>query len=337
MVIEPSRAAVRALSTRADALRAAIRPRRARACRCALAACAALLLGCGDDSGASDSGEPPDVPVAGGDGAVEAGRSGSRGAAGGEQAPVPTTSPTGAADFGPRDHVSGERYSGILLEIDYVRGKEPDSAALGLLEDRIRALAAGGYLGKPDGLRVVIDEPIEPFGSDTVHTFADLRALEPGLRSVAPMPGESAIHMLYVDGSYEQDGDTFVLGFASQPSWIVMFRDNLDRACASSSLLDDVALLGLTEEVCTVSEASTLVHELGHLFGLVDNGTPMVNDHRDPEHGAHDRDPECLMYWLVETDGVVDQIAQRFLAGQQAVPELDAECLRDLRAVADAP
>jgi predicted Zn-dependent protease len=64
-------------------------------------------------------------------------------------------------------------------------------------------------------------------------------------------------------------------------------------------------------------------HEFGHLMGLVDQGSPMQNDHKDADHGAHCINPSCLMYHAVETTGI---------DGTNTIPELDAQCAVDLKA-----
>lgn len=48
-------------------------------------------------------------------------------------------------------------------------------------------------------------------------------------------------------------------------------------------------------------EQATVVHELGHTIGFVDNGVPMVNDHQDAEHPHHTTDEDGVMYWQVES------------------------------------
>jgi hypothetical protein len=58
-------------------------------------------------------------------------------------------------------------------------------------------------------------------------------------------------------------------------------------------------------------------------MGLVDQGSPMQNDHKDAGSGAHCINPTCLMYHAVETTGI---------DGTGTVPELDAQCAADLKA-----
>lgn len=67
-------------------------------------------------------------------------------------------------------------------------------------------------------------------------------------------------------------------------------------------------------------------HEMGHVLGLVANGTPMSGeDHHDEAHGAHCTKQGTLMYDQVET---ADFIANLEGGG---VPPLDSLGIQDLR------
>ncbi len=238
----------------------------------------------------------------------------------------------GARSYGPADHVTAARYGGLLLEVDAVEAREPGESALADVEARLDDLHASGHLAKPDGIDVRQDQVLPPLEDPQhVRTFAELDALAAAHRSLEPADGASHVHVLYVDGSFEDDGDDgLVLGFAWGGASVVMLKDNIERACASSQVLRLPALRSLVARVCEASEASVLLHELGHLFGLVDNGAPMVEPHRDPEHGAHCDDEECLMFWAVARSTLIDLVAERFRQGDEETSPFDEACLADL-------
>ncbi|WP_246031949.1 hypothetical protein [Leptospira fluminis] len=48
------------------------------------------------------------------------------------------------------------------------------------------------------------------------------------------------------------------------------------------------------------AEQSTVVHELGHAFGLVNNGIPLASGHQDSSHGAHCTNIKCTMYYSIQ-------------------------------------
>ncbi|HEY0356753.1 MAG TPA: hypothetical protein VGC29_11140, partial [Flavisolibacter sp.] len=67
-------------------------------------------------------------------------------------------------------------------------------------------------------------------------------------------------------------------------------------------------------------------HEVGHLLGLVDIGSPMQTPHKDADHGSHCNNNSCLMYYASETTDILGLL----LTGN--IPGLDANCIADLRA-----
>ncbi|MEZ4267006.1 MAG: hypothetical protein R3F39_11550 [Myxococcota bacterium] len=236
--------------------------------------------------------------------------------------------------FGPVDLVTARKYDALLVEIDYVAGHAPNPAALSQLEEQLNTLRKDGHLAKSGGIRFVLDESLDPVGADHVSTFDELSDRAKAHRSILPRVGEATIHVLYTDGKYQDDGDqTYVLGFAYGGSWLVMLADNIERGCQSSPLLGLPAFSGLAAQACARGESTVFLHELGHLFGLVDNGTPMVKAHEDPDHGGHDSNTECLMYWAIEGSRAFDVIAERFQKGKSGAVPFDAACLADLDAL----
>ncbi len=81
-----------------------------------------------------------------------------------------------------------------------------------------------------------------------------------------------------------------------------------------------------------VIEAASIRHEMGHVLGLVNSGTPMQgeqggpNDHHDEAHGAHCTEEGTLMYYQVETTDFI----QNLQGGE--VPPLDPLGIEDLQA-----
>jgi hypothetical protein len=76
----------------------------------------------------------------------------------------------------------------------------------------------------------------------------------------------------------------------------------------------------------TKLEATVLEHEMGHLLGLVDLGSPMQTAHRDATHGNHCNNSNCLMYYSSETSDILGFL----ITGN--IPTLDANCRADLHA-----
>lgn len=243
----------------------------------------------------------------------------------------------GHPSLAPLDIVTAREYARLVIEIDVVEGAEPAPAALDLLEQGLAELRDGGHLDKPDGIEVIVDDTLEPHEEEGhAYTTEEQRALSKDARDLSTEPGTAYIHMLYLDGHTELDeGDSRVLGYAYGGSYIAMFKESIESACDSSTVLGLLAP-ALQEEACEVTEAGVLVHEVGHLLGLVNNGLDMVTPHQDEAHGAHDEDDGCVMYWLAERSDAVDVVADRFLNGETGVTPFDDECLADLSAAVEA-
>jgi hypothetical protein len=91
------------------------------------------------------------------------------------------------------------------------------------------------------------------------------------------------------------------------------------------------------EELLIAGQYSILLHELGHLSGLVDLGLPMVEDHEDADYDGHCDNPDCVMFHSFERQRALELLHERFLAGDMARSSLDDACLADVAALRDAP
>lgn len=232
--------------------------------------------------------------------------------------------------FGPKDFVSDAEFVDLRVEIDAVDGKAAAQGVYDRLAAQLDGLKDEGALEKDQILFEDDDTGIAALGDDdTVHTFAELRDAHTQLIDVDADEGEALMHLWWVDGKYEDDdGDSLVLGFAYGGDRIIMLQDNIDRACR------DALLPGIEEALCERTTTTVLLHEMGHLFGLVNNGAEMQRDHQDEEHGAHDDDEDCIMFFAAETSSVSDLIADRIGAGSDEDFAFDDDCKDDLRALA---
>ena len=287
------------------------------------------------DGGFDEAGTPLDggfVPADAGFVDEDAGGGGDAGApidAGGG-ATLPQPNPVD-----PYDLVTDATYTKLIVEIDAIAGHGPDAEAVALTVQTLQALIDRGSLEKPAGVEIRLDDLDLPASADADHAwaFAEQHALSSAHRDDLAAPGEVFVHMIYLDGKTDRDtGSSQILGYAYGGSFVAMFRDNIDESCASNTALQ-LAAPAIAEEACDASEATVLLHELGHLFGLVNNGLAMAAPHEDGAHPKHDVDDECIMYWVAETSDAVDVVATRVLAGDP-IPAFDAACLADMDAAA---
>ncbi len=188
----------------------------------------------------------------------------------------------------------------LLIEIDYIKGSQPRPRALKLMKRRLEL-----YLDKPGGVEIVLDEelPLEAWDG----TYPTLVGL---VRSHAsPVVDGSA----YIYGIVGPQYKTF-RGMSYQPGDI--------------HGVDFPALALFTDRVRGVlwvtrahQEGSVLLHEVGHLVGLVNNDA-----HRD---GGHCTNGWCLMYDGIDwRSGTIFALPTLF-AGQ--IPtHFCRDCRRDL-------
>lgn len=202
----------------------------------------------------------------------------------------------------------------LVFELDVVEGESARQAAKDYVVAKL-----GAVVDKPDGLEWKSDGTFASRGADHKWTFSELQKLAKEQLDLEVPANTSKIHVMYVDGTYE-DGN--VLGVAWANKHLVMFSDVLEANC-SRPLLGD--------RLCAAAESSVLLHEVGHVIGLVDNGVEMVEDHKDAEHGAHDSNEDCVMYWAYDGVQVLDVIASR-LTGTSSELDFDAACKADLAA-----
>lgn len=216
-----------------------------------------------------------------------------------------------------RGFLQAERYTRLVAEVDYIRGHGPEDGAS---EDVIAQVEP--LVHKPDGVEVDIDDAIPSKGADHVWTSRQIEELF--VRYTDPLSRSDTIrmHTIFVDGNYEADTDRVkILGIAWGYRNIVLFKDTLLGACQTSP--PDPSL-------CRTIESSVWIHEVGHLFGLVDNGTPMVRDHKDEAHGAHCDRTSCVMYWTQADTSIAQAVRQRLSMGLRGPMRFDQDCLDDL-------
>lgn len=119
----------------------------------------------------------------------------------------------------------------------------------------------------------------------TVEDIIDL-AIEKGVVSVKE--NESILTVFFVKGFFQDSGQVKnnVVGVnLSGTSITLIFKD---------------VILNMPPNLRVFSEQATVVHEVGHALGLVDNGVPATGSHFDGLNGAHSNEDECIMFHLNE-------------------------------------
>lgn len=220
-----------------------------------------------------------------------------------------------------RDTIRADDYTRLVLEVDVVEDKAPRDG----VEDELEELFAD-ILNKPDGIEAVRDDVLDPRGSDHEWSFEELRELADETFDLDVDEDTTALHALWVDGRSERDDDDSRILGLQFGRHTVLFKDTIEDVCESSSTPVN------REQACRRTERAIWIHEIGHAIGLVDNGLPMVEDHKDEGRGAHSENDECIMYWAYTGEALGDRVVDAILGGE---PELgfDEYCLHDIEAL----
>lgn len=209
-----------------------------------------------------------------------------------------------------RDLLSAEVYKSILIEIVYVKGYKPSEEALANLKSFLETRTF-----KPGGIHFIETEINSP--EDPILSISEVINLEKKHRNFYTSEDNIAIFIFFVDGtSTNENDDNFVLGTAYRNTSIVIYEKNIQKLSHQSGYIPKTEI-----------EITVLKHEFGHLFGLVNNGSPAQSSHEDPENKAHCNNQLCLMNSSVE----FGKGAMKLIKGSQNFT-FDENCLADLKA-----
>ena len=200
--------------------------------------------------------------------------------------------------------LASSKYTSLKIEVQYMVGYQPDAAALNHLQTTLT-----GLINKPSGITIVTKEI--PASSQTL-SLTDIITIEKNNRTAFTTGSELAIYVLYTNGNYAEDN---VLGIAYKNTSTVLFGKKINDNSGG------IGQASRTKLVATVAE-----HEIGHLLGLVDLGSPMQTAHKDAAHGNHCSNTNCLMYYASETSDILGFL----ITGN--IPPFDANCRADLTA-----
>ncbi len=216
----------------------------------------------------------------------------------------------------------------IAVQVAYEPDAEPFTGAAinttqcwEVLEENLKALFEGRVIEPdifvPEDLSEM--EPI-PAQEEETWTAAEIIDLAGNIWDRPQGFSVEDFYVLFLKGYLEKDGveNRQVIGVSVVGTpVIVVFKDAILR---SSNVYD----------VLIFVEQATLVHEFGHVMGLVDNGIPMVSDHLDPDHLRHCTNEECVMYWQNEGAADLKEYVQKMISTGSLVMYGD-ECLDDTR------
>ena len=208
------------------------------------------------------------------------------------------------------DLLSDKKFTSMVVEVVYVQGFEPSTTAI---NNFVSFLNARTY--KPNGISIV--KRAIPSTGKTTYTDQEIVAIEDANRTKYNTSNQIAVWLFFTDGKSINDTSTSViLGTAYRNTSLVIYEQTV-QGLSDSPFEPNRSLL----------ETTVISHEFGHILGLTNLGAPLQSNHEDTTHPKHCNVESCLMYWSSETGhGIANMVS-----GGSA-PQLDAQCLADLRA-----
>ncbi len=228
----------------------------------------------------------------------------------------------------------------LTLEVAYETGAAPYAGVYQglrtwkITEDNIDAIydtrSRSVNLYVPDELALMTEFPAQ---GQTTWSQTELRGLERKFRSSRSEGSEGRIFVLFMNGYY-RDPETQLVSTQimavtlSNSTVVVVFKPVITGGGGLHSELS----LRWTEQ-------STLVHELGHVIGLVDSGVPRtpaaqqagysVAASTDAAASGHCANPDCVMYWAHEgLSSLMNMTTRARTTGSNVL--FGQECLEDL-------
>lgn len=181
-----------------------------------------------------------------------------------------------------RSFLSDEQFTSLTVEVVYVTGYEPAESSLNSMQVFLET-----YLNKPAGIEIKLRAiPSPEVGT---YSYSEIREVESKHRTEFTS-GTKLTTFIFIADNKSDDSNSreLILGKAYKNTSLVIFerdiRDLAESASVSSSQIQQI----------------TIRHEFGHLFGLVDNGSPAQSDHvyqdpNDPNEKGHCSVTGCLM------------------------------------------
>lgn len=217
-----------------------------------------------------------------------------------------------------RDFLTADDFISIRLEIAYVQGFKPTQESI---DGLVTFLQSRCYKPADVSIKETVVAPTDDKGSLDIDEIVQIEADN---RTVYNTGDELGVWVFFADNNSDKDEDnSVILGTAYRNTSCIIFEKTIQDI---NNRLGGGDLSHI--------EGTSIHHEFGHLFGLVDLGTPMQVDHQDTtaaDDGTstpnrHCNVDGCLMYYQTVTD------IFSMTTGSNTIAEFDELCLADLKA-----
>ncbi len=214
------------------------------------------------------------------------------------------------------DILSNDNFDRIVVELAFATGLGPDQEAVDKFLDFLRRHTFKENIE----IRTIT---VEPSGEPEL-TLDQIVELETQNRTVFNDGRTLGIYIYFADGPSANDNEdegSVTLGAVYRNTSMVIYESTIRRLTRNSNVVTPALV-----------EAATLTHEFGHLFGLVNLGTPAINDHEDPDAENHCNVPGCLMRAELAFGPAMMDTLEELMVNGLALPQLDPECVLDIQA-----
>lgn len=181
------------------------------------------------------------------------------------------------------DLLGDHNFTSLVIEVAYVQGSEPTASALEELRSFLKE-----YIHKPGGISIVTTA-IEVAGTGP-YSISEVAEIERRHRTYYNEGDQLAVFIFFANGRSEaEEANKVILGTAYRNTSMVLFEETIRKMAEGAPYVSENAIT-----------STTLKHEFGHLFGLVDNGSPAQSEHMDASSRSHCNVDGCLMAATVE-------------------------------------
>ena len=212
--------------------------------------------------------------------------------------------------------VTGSEFDELIVEIQFMEGMEPAPETLDYLEEFLEE-----HLEKSD-ISILDPEQISS-SNQASYSREDLREIEEEYRTEYSVETSLVAYLLFVDGDFlDDDGfrNITTLGTSLYNTSAAFFGETIEQISGPNTFEPDQWFV----------ESLTISHQFGHLMGLVNNQTEMVDDHHDGQNEFHCANELCLMHFSTNSSQIFDR------QPPQELPEFDEFCLNDLDALRES-
>ena len=210
----------------------------------------------------------------------------------------------------------------LKVSVFYEPGAEPYTDGVAgikvwnVLEQNLKALFPGKNIIVPKDLSAM--SPLSSLNKST-WSNSEIKVLGDNFGE-GSTTDTSVFNVFFVKGHAEGTNGQYVIGLhLSGTKTLMVFKETVEASDTSAN----------STVVKRYVEQSTLVHEVGHALGLVNNGVAMSTTHEDPTHHAHCNNPNCVMYWENEGAAALKNFIQNRLTNPNLVM-YDQACIQDV-------